>query len=211
MWKRIAADLLRFKPGTGTYVGGGFLLFLCMAVGGRYFSTGRLDATQMVDSGLDLNAFWVRNPQLKFVDSYPRTSLIMARHFESGRRFILDAAAVKNAEVRPQPCDEHVGDAGTLAYPQSEEVTCFGLILPHSATPAYRSAVSFKVKAKESQVTKYYQDLFRGLGKKVDPVVTSTRATIFEAEDGIGNTFARVSIRGSFDTSYGFLTVIAGP
>src|SRR4051794_35520031 len=102
MWKRMAADLLSFKPGTGTYVVGGFLLFICMVFGSRYFATGRLDPREMVDNGLDLKDFWVRNARLRLVDSYPRTSLIMVRDHETGRSFILDAAAVKNAEVRPQ-------------------------------------------------------------------------------------------------------------
>ena len=211
MWKQMAADLLAFRPGTGTYVGGGFVLFLCMIFGEQYFSTGRLDVNQMVDGGLDLHDFWIRNPRLKFVDSYPRTSLVQVRDVETGRRFLLDAAVVRNAEVRPQPCEEHVGDAATLAYPDSLEVTCFGLILPNSANPAYRSAVSFKVKAKDSQVRKYYQDLFRGLGKKMSPILESSRGVILDAEDGIGETFGRVSIRSSFDTSYGFLAVIANP
>jgi hypothetical protein len=211
MWTRIAARLLTFKPGTGTYVGGGFGLFLCMIFAGQYFSTGRLDVKQMVDGGLDLTDFWVRNPRLKFVDSYPRTSLIQVRDVETGRRFLVDAAAVRNAEVRPQPCEDHVGDAATLAYPDSMEVTCFGLILPNDATPAYRSAVSFKVKAKDSDVQKYYQNLFRGLGKKVSPIVESSRVVTLEAEDGAGETFGRISIRSSFDTCYGFLTVIANP
>jgi hypothetical protein len=211
MWKQMAADVLAFRPGTGTFVGGGLALFLCMILAGQYFSTGRLDVSQMVNGGLDLHDFWIRNPQLKFVDSYPRTSLIQVRDVETGSRFLLDAAVVRNAEVRPQPCEDHVGDAATLAYPNSQEVICFGLILPNSATPAYRSAVSFKVKAKDSQLQKYYQDLFRGLGKKIDPVIESSRAVILEAEDGIGNTFGRVSLRSSFDTSYGFLAVIANP
>src|ERR1044072_9286282 len=195
MWKQMAADLLSYKSGTGTYITGAVLLFLCMAVSSHCFSAGRLDVQQMVDGGMDLKAFWIRNPRLKFVDSYPRTSMIQARDFETGRRFLVDAAAVKSAEVRPQACEDHVGDAGTLAYPASEEVTCFGLILPKSATPAYRSAVSFKAKAKEGDVAKYYHPLFRGLGKKTTTIMDSSRGVILEAEDGIGNTYGRVSIR----------------
>jgi hypothetical protein len=209
MWKRMAADLLSYRPGMGTYVGGVSLMFLCVVLAGRYFSTGRLDVNHMVDGGLDLQDFWVRNPRLKFVDSYPRTSLIQVRDRETGRRFLVDAAAVENAELRPEDCADHFGDAATLAHPDSMEVTCFGLILPNSAVPAWRSAVAFKVKAKDRQVEKYYVDLFRGLGKNVDPVIESSRALILEAEDGVGNIFGRVSIRGSFDTSYGFLTLVA--
>src|SRR5436305_14752744 len=103
MLKQMAAGLLSYKPGTGTYVGGGFLLFLCMIVAGQYFSTGRLDVKEMVDGGLDLKDFWIRNPRLKFADSYPRTSLIMARDYETCRRLMMDAAAGRNAEMRPQP------------------------------------------------------------------------------------------------------------
>ena len=116
-----------------------------------------------------------------------------------------------NAEMRPQPCEEHKGNAGALVYPQSEEVTCSAIILPNSASTAYRSAVSFKVKAKDSQVAQYYRELFRGLGKKVSPVAESSRQIVLEAEDGAGDTFGRVSIRSSFDTCYGFLAVIAAP
>jgi hypothetical protein len=32
MLKRTAAGLLNFKPGAGTCVGGGFLLFLCLSL-----------------------------------------------------------------------------------------------------------------------------------------------------------------------------------
>jgi len=211
MWKHIAARLLAFKPGTGTYLSGLSALSVCAILAGQYFSTGRLDVKQMVDGGMDLTDFWIRNPHIKFVDSYPRTSLIHVRDTQTGRHFILDAAVVKNAEVRPEPCEDHVGDAATLAYPDSLEVTCFGLILPNSARPAYRSAISFKVKAKDRQVAKYYRDVFRGLGKQIDPVIDSSRAVILEAEDGIGDTFGRVSIRSSLDTSYGFLAVIRNP
>jgi hypothetical protein len=169
MLKRMAAGLLHFKPGAGTYAGGGFLLFLCMVFAGQYFSTGRLDVKEMVDSGPDLADFWVRNPHLKLVDTYPRTSLIQARDKETGRTFLLDVAVVRNAQVRLQPCEEHPAEAATLAYPDAEEVTCFGLVLPNSASPAYHSAVSFRVKAKDSQLAKYYQEVFRGLGKKSAP------------------------------------------
>jgi hypothetical protein len=211
MLMRAMAALLTFKPGTGSYIAGGVLLFFCMILAGQYFGTGRLDVAQMVDRGTDFNDFWVRNPRLKFVDSYSRTSLIQARDVETGRRFLLDLGVVHYAQVRPQPCDDHVGDAGTLAYPDSEDVTCFDLILPNRAETHYHSAVSFKVKAKESQVSKYYKDVFRGLGKKIDPVMDSPSAVILEAVDGVGNAFGRVSIRESADTSYGFLAVIASP
>src|SRR5689334_5324657 len=120
MLKRMAAGLLHFKPGAGAYVGGGFLLFLCMVFAGQYFSTGRLDVKEMVDSGPHLADFWVRNPHLKLVDTYPRTSLIQARDKETGRTFLLDVAVVRNAQVRLQPCEEHAGEAATLAYPDAE-------------------------------------------------------------------------------------------
>jgi hypothetical protein len=211
MLKRVFAGLLSFKPGAGTYIGGGLALFLCMIVGGQYFSTGQIDIKSMVDSGPNLKDFFVRNPRLKFVDSYPRTSLIQVRDNETGRHFILDIAVVRDAEVRPEPCEDHAGAAGTLAYPPASEITCFGLILPNTASPAYRSAASFKANAKDGKVAQYYQEVFRGLGKKPTVIQDSSRAIILEAEDGDQNTVARVAIRGSFDTAYGFLAVTSAP
>src|SRR5947209_19352722 len=129
MLRQAIAALLAFKPGAGTYIIGGLLLFFGMIVGGQFFSTGSVDIRSMVDSGMDLKDFFVRNPHLKLIDSYPKTTLIQVREKETGRLFMLDVAVVANAEVRLQPCEEQNGAAGSLAYPAADEVTCFGLIL----------------------------------------------------------------------------------
>jgi len=211
MSKQVIAEFLHFRPGTGTYIIGGFLLFLCMVLGSQYLSTGRVDFESMVDSGTGYKEFWVRNPKLEYLDSYSRTSLFLARERENGHVAMLDLTVVSNAEVRPQPCDNQIGGAGSLAYPQASQTACFTLIKPNGSSPAYRTAVSFVAKAKDSEIAKYYTDLFRGMKKKTNVVQDSSRAIVLEAEDGDQNTVVRVSIRSSFDTVYGFLAVTTAP
>jgi len=211
MPKQVIAALLSFKPGAGSYLVGGLFFFICMAVAAQYFGAGHVDVGSIIDQSADHEEFWVRNPHLRYVDSYPKTSLFLARERENSRASMLDLTVVSNAEARLQSCDEQIGAAGSMAYPGATEAVCFSLIKPNQSFPLYRTAVSFRAKAKDGQVAKYYQDLFRGLGKKMTVVQDSSRAIVLEAEDGNRNIVARVAIHESSDTSYGFLAAIAAP
>jgi hypothetical protein len=153
-----------------------------------------VDLVSLVDRGAYLKPFWDRNPRLQYVDSFPDTSFVIVKDSQTGQSGMLDTAVVINAKVQPANCD----GKGTVPADATDAV-CFEIAKPDTgAGVSYIGAVRVQVKAKDTDVARFYRKLFASRGDKVNPIKNSSWGIISEAEDQSGNTVARVSIRGSF-------------
>jgi hypothetical protein len=198
--------LLEYKPGAASYIVGGVLLLVAMALFVQYKKTGRVNLAKMMDRGSDLQPFFDRNPHLELADSYPNTSFVVVRDPATGKTAMLDLAPILTAEVRPTTCEDTRSFSPALIYTAATGSTCFTIHKPDTgAGVLYTYGASFTANAKDSQVEQFYRDLFTKRGKKISVIQSSSEAIILEAEDEKEDTVARISIRGSFDTSQGFL------
>ena len=199
--------LLEYRPGSAFYIIGGLLLFFAMALFVQYKKTGHANLWAMVDRGGELKPFWDRNPHLELADSYPNTSLVVVRDRATDRTAMLDLAGIATAEVHPTTCEDTRSFSPELIYTAASQSVCFAINKPDTgAGVPYTHGASFSAQAKESQVEQFYRDLFAKKGKRVSVVKNSSWGIILEAEDEKEDTVARISIRGSFDTTQGFLS-----
>ncbi|MGH8540266.1 MAG: hypothetical protein ACRETW_07155 [Stenotrophobium sp.] len=198
--------ILGYKPGSAFYIAGILVLFFGSVLWNQYRATGRLNPWPMIDRGTEQKIFWDKNPQLEYVNWYHRTGLVMARDRASGRTGMLDMFVVGNAQVHPRPCGGQQGAIPAAIYPGAGDMTCYAIEKPDTgAGTAFAYAVSFSAKAKDSQMSQFYRDLFGSRGKQVSVIQNDSFAVILEAEDAHEDTVARIAIRSSFDTAYGFL------
>ena len=194
--------LLHYKPGAASYIVGGLLLAVSMALFTQYKMKGRVDVVSLIDRDADRKPFWDRNPRFEYVDSFPRTSFLIVKDRQTGRTAMVDAVVVINTELRPAACDSKVA---FKLLPGATDIVCFEIIKPDTGVGiAYVGAVSFQAKAKDSQVAQFYRDLFLKHGNKVSPIKNSSWGVILEAEDKTGETVARISTRSPFDTAQAF-------
>jgi hypothetical protein len=199
--------LLHYKPGGAFYIIGGVLLLVAMALFVQYKKTGSVNLWAMIDHGSDLKPFFDQNAHLELVDSYPNTAFVVVRDRATGKTAMLDLGAISTAEVRLTTCEDTRSFSPTLIYTGATESSCFTIHKPDTGAGVnYTYGASFAVNAKDSQVEKFYRELFAKKGKKISVVQNSSEAIILEAEDEKEDTVARISIRGSFDRSQGFLS-----
>jgi hypothetical protein len=202
--QRLLLRLLQFRPGAAAYILGGIVLFSAMALFTQYKVKGRIDVPALVDRDARLQPFWQRNPRLQYLDSFPRSSLLMVRDTQTGMSAMLDSAVVINAEVRPTSCPTADGLAALLP-PRSANLVCFQLIKPDTgAGVSYTRALSFQAKEKDVDVAQFYRALFQSRGNKVTTIVESSRGIILEAENARGDALARVATRSPFNTATAF-------
>lgn len=200
--------LMNYRPGALFWIVSFLLLFLGMVLFTQYKMTGRVDPVRLVDRGADLKYFWDRNPGLEHLDSYPNTSLEVARDRQSGRTAMLDMFVVSSAQIQALSCEGLAAFPPDSVYPGATDLVCFAIHKPDTgAGDPFAFAASFAVKAKDSQVGQFYRDLFTGRGLHASYMQNSSRAVILEADDGHSNTLARVAIRGTFDTAHAFFAV----
>ena len=198
--------LLEYKPGAAFYIIGGVLLLVAMALFVQYKKTGRVNLWAMIDRGSDLKPFFDRNPHLELVDSYSNTAFVIVRDRATGKTAMLDLTAILEAEVRPTTCEDTRSFSPTLIYTGASESTCFAIHKPDTGAGVnYTYGASFAVNAKDTQLERFYRSLFTKKGMHISLIENSSEAIILEAENEKEDTVARISIRGSFDTSQGFL------
>src|SRR5579872_4256975 len=198
--------LLNYKPGSVFCIVCVLILFFGMVLITQYRMTGHINLRKMVDRDADLKPFWDRNPQLESIDSYPHTSLVVVRDRSTGRTAMLDLAVGLEAQVRPLSCEHASGFSEEMIPRDAGERACWMIDKPDTgAGTSYVYAASFSTKSKDSQVEQFYRSLFTSRGKQVTVIRNSSSAIILEAENEDHDTVARISIRGSFDTSQSFL------
>jgi hypothetical protein len=174
------------------------LLFLGMAVWTQY----------KTKDAADMRPFWDRNPGLEHTDSYPNTSLVMARERQSGQTAMLDLFVVSSAQVEVVSCEESGAFPQASLFPGATDVVCFAIHKPDTgAGTAFAYGASFLAKAKDSEVGQFFRDLFNRRGLAWGYMQNSSEAVILQAENRRRNTVARVSIRGTFDTARAFFAV----
>jgi|SRR5579883_1046765 len=202
MWQK----LLNYKPGSAFYIGVVLVLFFGTVFTMQYRTTGHVSLRDMVDRDAELKPFWDRNPQLELVDSYPHTSLVVVRDRSTNRTAMLDLAVGLDAQVRPLPCEHASGFSADIIPRNAGERVCWIIDKPDTgAGDSFSYAASFSAKAKDSEIEQFYRNLFASRGDRVTVMQNSSRAIILEAENEDHDTVARISIRGIFDTSQGFL------
>jgi hypothetical protein len=198
--------ILEYRPGSAFYIIGGVLLLVGMALFVQYKKTGRVNLAKMIDRGSDFQPFFDQNPHLELSDSYPNTSFVVVRDRATSKTAMLDLAPILTAEVRPTTCEDTRSFSPNLIYTGATESSCFTIHKPDTgAGVLYTYGASFAAQAKDSEVEQFYRNLFIKTGKRISVVKNSSEGIILEAEDEKENTVARVSIRGSFDSSRGFL------
>jgi hypothetical protein len=194
--------LLFYKPGTAFYVIGGLLLFVSVALFTQYKKEGSVDIGKMFGQDPYLEAFWQRNPRLKYVESLRNSSLVIVKDTQTGLSSMLDLGVVINAEVRPRAC---AGESALLAR-SATNLVCFQVVKPDTgAGDSYTDAVSFVMKAKDAEVAQFYRELFLSRQDKVTTIRNSSRGIVLEAENQSGNTVARIAVRSSFEMVDSFL------
>jgi hypothetical protein len=194
--------LLFYKPGTAFYVIGGSLLFVSVVLITQYKKEGSVDIGKMFGKDPFMEAFWQRNPRLKYVESLRNSSLVKVKDTQTGLSSMLDMSVVINAEVRTTACS---GESAVLPH-GATNLVCFQVVKPDTgAGDSYTDAVSFVMKAKDAEVAQFFRELFLSRQDKVTTIRNSSRGIVLEAENQRGNTVARIAVKSSFEMVDSFL------
>ena len=203
---KILDAVLNYKPGNAFYIVGMLLVFFGGIVFVQYRTQGEVNLARLVGADTPNNPFWERNPHLENVDFYPKTTLYKLRDRNSGATAVIDLQSLDTAEMKLRPCE--LAELPQRAdYPGADGKVCFGITKPDSGSGhLYIAAVSFTAKAKATQVADFYRALFKARGYRAAAILNDPgRAIVVEAQDESINTVARISVRSSGDTAYGFL------
>jgi hypothetical protein len=140
--------------------------------------------------------FWDLNPNLEFLRSYSRTSMVSVRDRQSGRTAVLDRSILSDVRVLTPPCASAAAFLPEEVFPGASGMVCFALDKPDDPQHEYpyRFGASYAAPGKAQPVADFYQAFFRARGLEVSVFTQNVDAQVLECQKPGGDTLLRIAI-----------------